>query len=268
MANVISNAKLTSIYPNKFNKRENSANIRNYTLALIDSALVISDEDGINFIRATATTSATLPDAIKNKGRCITMIVQDAGEILTITQNADGANIDGADANFALVSGIDDASIELYSTGTEWLIVTNTSAPGSVHTTDGVNLTPKLLRANFLFSDQPDTGALALFGATDIPDNAIITGGFVDVTTTFVGTGDDANTIAIHVNSADDIVAAVAISAATDWDAGLKDIVPDATGSTAVKLTAARDITVTVVDGAGVLSAGEFDVYLYYVIGS
>ena len=124
MANVISNAKLTSLYPNKFNKRENSANIRNNTLALIDSALVITDEDGINFVRATASSAATLPNAIKNKGRCITFLVQDATETLTITQNADDANIDGADSNFSLVSAtIADVWIELYSTGTEWIIV-------------------------------------------------------------------------------------------------------------------------------------------------
>ena len=55
-----------------------------------------------------------------------------------------------------------------------------------------------------------------------IPSKAIITRAWVDVVTTFTSAGADAGTIALHVQAADDIVAAIAISDATNvWDAGI-----------------------------------------------
>tara|TARA_Y100000310_G_C20698683_1_gene827688 strand:- start:1232 stop:1735 length:504 start_codon:yes stop_codon:yes gene_type:complete len=110
-----------------------------------------------------------------------------------------------------------------------------------------------------------DGGAISAIDLNvDLPDNAIIVSGFVDVVTTLTS-ATDAATIALHANSADDIVAAVAISAATDWDAGVKSIVPVATGATAIKLTALRAITATIAVEA--VTAGKFNVYLFYVIG-
>ena len=97
-----------------------------------------------------------------------------------------------------------------------------------------------------------------------IPDNAIIVSGFIEVITTLTSSG-DAATIAIHVLAANDIVTAVAISAAADWDAGIRSIIPVATGATAIKLTSAKTITATIAVEA--VTAGKFNVHLFYVIG-
>src|SRR5690348_3842184 len=79
-----------------------------------------------------------------------------------------------------------------------------------------------------------------------IPSKAIITKAWVDVVTTFTS-ATDAATIALKVQSANDLVAAIAISDASNvWDAGLHGALPgsyaEATvaGDTAV-LDAARN---------------------------
>lgn len=111
-----------------------------------------------------------------------------------------------------------------------------------------------------------DGGAI---GAIDlgvtIPDNALILGGFVDVITTCTS-ATDAGTGALHIQSADDMVAAVAINnGANPWDAGKHAIVPDLSDiSTAVQTTAARAITFTI--AAEAFTAGKFNAYFYYVI--
>jgi len=116
-----------------------------------------------------------------------------------------------------------------------------------------------------------------------IPDNAVITRAWVDVVTTFTSAGADAGTIALHVQAADDIVAAIAISDASNvWDAGIhgsKIGFPAIAGSTAsdtalevaalfaasmLKTTDVREITATVATQA--LTAGKLNVYLEYTI--
>jgi hypothetical protein len=99
-----------------------------------------------------------------------------------------------------------------------------------------------------------------------MPDNAIITGGLIDVVTTFADEDNDSATIAIQANGANDLVTATAISAGGDiWDGGIHDIIPDATGSTAVKMSAAKEVLMVVADDQ--LSAGKMKVYLRYVQG-
>jgi len=100
-----------------------------------------------------------------------------------------------------------------------------------------------------------------------IPDNAVICGGFVDVITTFTS-ATDAATIALHAQSANDLVSAIAISnGGNPWDAGLKAIIPKANTpeSTGIKLTAARALTATVASEA--LTAGKANLFVYYLIG-
>jgi len=106
-----------------------------------------------------------------------------------------------------------------------------------------------------------DTGAAII-----IPDDAVICGGFLDIETTFVS-ATDAGTIAVHVQGANDIFNAAAISTGTGLDEGLKAIIPKANTpeSTGIKLTAARGLTVTV--GVEALTAGRMFVYVYYVGG-
>jgi hypothetical protein len=105
----------------------------------------------------------------------------------------------------------------------------------------------------------------AIDSGVTIPDNAIILDGLVDVITTCTTEGEDAGTMAIHVEGADDIVAAVAVSdSANPWDAGLHDIKPVGTAATAVKTTAARKITFTIAGQA--FTAGKLVVFLRYVV--
>lgn len=98
-----------------------------------------------------------------------------------------------------------------------------------------------------------------------LPANAIIVGGFFDVNTAF--TGDTNATLAIHVQAANDIQTAAAVSGAPFSTIGRKAIVPKANTpeSTSVKTTAAREITCTVAVAA--LLTGKLTGYLYYVEG-
>lgn len=97
-----------------------------------------------------------------------------------------------------------------------------------------------------------------------LPDNAIIRDSLVDVVTTFTS-ATDAATIALHTQTAGDIVAAVAISAGSNpWDAGLHAGVPVGTAATSIKLTAAREITATV--AVEDLTAGVLVVFIDYVL--
>tara|TARA_X000001388_G_scaffold28947_1_gene20525 strand:+ start:204 stop:740 length:537 start_codon:yes stop_codon:yes gene_type:complete len=112
-----------------------------------------------------------------------------------------------------------------------------------------------------------DGGAISAIdlGVT-IPDNAIIVGGFIEVVTTCTTASTDSGTIAISVEGANDIVTATAVSAGGNiWDAGIHDVIPDSTGSTAVKTTAARAVTATI--ASQVVESGKFNVWLEYVIG-
>ena len=98
-----------------------------------------------------------------------------------------------------------------------------------------------------------------------IPIHAIVVGGFVDVNTAF--TGDTNATLAIHVQAANDIISAAAVSGAPYSTIGRKAITPKANTpeSTSVKTTAAREITGTVATAA--LLTGKLTGYLYYVEG-
>lgn len=114
-------------------------------------------------------------------------------------------------------------------------------------------------------------GVPALFGVA-IPDGAIIKRVFYDVTTTFGGDGDDSSLISMGLEDQDnDVVIAVAIKTAGDaWDLGLHEGIQDGTAATMIKLTAARQLAVTVDYAAtdAVLDAGAMDVYVEWVPGT
>ena len=114
-----------------------------------------------------------------------------------------------------------------------------------------------------------------------LPDNAIVTNCFYDVLTTFVDADNDSATIALSIEGAGDLKAAIAISDASDvWNLGLHGCLPgnwaltgDALTAIAmaagrsgafVKTSAERELTVTVADDA--LTAGKMIIYLEYVI--
>lgn len=92
-----------------------------------------------------------------------------------------------------------------------------------------------------------------------LPDNAIIYGGMFDVLTDPTSGG--SATVALGLNTTTDLKGATAIASIT----GLVALVPVMTAGTAVKLTAERQLKVTIATAA--LTAGKFNVFLYYLLG-
>ena len=116
-----------------------------------------------------------------------------------------------------------------------------------------------------------------------IPTKAIVTRVWIDVVTTFTSAGADAGTIALHLQSANDVVSAIAISDASEvWDAGIHgskigypnlgaDAAHDSAlevaalfAGTMLKMTAQRELTATVAEQA--LTAGKANIFVEYVI--
>ncbi len=114
-----------------------------------------------------------------------------------------------------------------------------------------------------------------------IPTKAIITEVRIDIPTTFADGASDNATIALKVESANDIVSAIAISDASNvWDAGMHGAKPGnfaldgnsltqiamaaARAASWIKTTAEREITATVAVHA--LTAGKANIYVDYVI--
>lgn len=127
-----------------------------------------------------------------------------------------------------------------------------------------------------------DDGAVGAHGlGIYLPTKAIVTKAWVDIVTTFADGASDSATIALSIESAGDLVAAIAISnGANPWDAGLHDTkvnnfaldgnaltqlaMASARAATMIKTTAARQITATV--AAAALTAGKMNVFVEYVI--
>jgi hypothetical protein len=110
-----------------------------------------------------------------------------------------------------------------------------------------------------------DGGAVStidLTTATQIPANAVIMGGFIEVDTALNSGG--SATVALTVESAADVLAATAFGSSPWSTTGRKSVIPVFTGATAVKTTAARKIQATI--AAATLTAGAFDVVLFYVV--
>lgn len=89
-----------------------------------------------------------------------------------------------------------------------------------------------------------------------LPEGAVITGGYLDIQTACLSA---TGTMALQAEGAGDILAAAAQAALT---AGRKDVIPDATGSTAVKTTASRSPALVIATAA--FTAGKFDLVLFY----
>jgi hypothetical protein len=118
----------------------------------------------------------------------------------------------------------------------------------------------KWMRGRYDFA--VDGGAIGMItiSAENIPANAIILGGVVEVDTAVTSGG--AGTLAIQVEAAGDIVAAAAVSGAPWSTTGRKSVIPAFTGATTVKTTVARPIVVVI--AAATLTAGVVDVLLAY----
>jgi len=123
---------------------------------------------------------------------------------------------------------------------------------------------PKVYKGTYSFAAQGGAVSAIALRSEDgpIPIGSVVTGGYLDVTDT-PDSADSTATIALHVEGANDIVSAAAVSGAPWSTTGRKDIIPDSTGSTAVKTTAARTPTATIaVQDA---TEGAFTLVLYYV---
>lgn len=120
----------------------------------------------------------------------------------------------------------------------------------------------KTWTGSFSFAVDGGTGAVVMRSNDGaIPSGSYIVGGFVDVTTAG-NSADDTATIALHVEGANDLVSAAAVSGAPWSTTGRKDIIPDSTGSTAIKLTADRSPTATI--AVQDIDAGVFTLTLIY----
>lgn len=155
---------------------------------------------------------------------------------------------------------------------------------GAVVKKDGLTV-PKIATATFDTAANDSSGVsnktVAAHGlGVYLPDNAIITRAWVDVITTFT-TANDSGTIALKAQTADDLVAAIAISdASAVWDAGVRGALPNnyaldgsaltaiamaaARAGSRIKTTAERELTATVATQA--LTAGKLVLYVEYVL--
>ena len=146
----------------------------------------------------------------------------------------------------------------------------------------------KTVAATFKVGGTDSSGtAMSAIGAHGlgirIPSGAIITNAFYVVNDTFesTATGTDKATIALHVQSAGDLKAAIAIEDATNvWDEGVRGCLPgryalDGNALTAIAMAAAdagsyilttaeRELTATVAVAA--LTAGELTLYVEYLV--
>jgi hypothetical protein len=94
----------------------------------------------------------------------------------------------------------------------------------------------------------------------ELPNGAVIEGGFVDVQTILASGG--AATGALQAEAANDLVNAAAFNGAPWSTIGRKSLIPVFTGATTVAATAARNPKFVI--GAVALTGGKFDLVLFY----
>lgn len=105
-------------------------------------------------------------------------------------------------------------------------------------------------------------GDIDLTSTTQIPANAVVLGGFIEVDTILASGG--SATVALKTEGAADLLAATAFGSSPWSTTGRKSIIPVFTGATTVKTTAARKLQATVATAA--LTGGAFDVVVFYVV--
>ena len=154
-------------------------------------------------------------------------------------------------------------SLQLQWNGTYWVELGRSSGSGYMRTAQVTVTAAQLVSSG--------TGVAYVSGPV-VPDNAIVHFGLVDVTTTFVGDGDDSSTLSVGIEDQDnDLVVAIAISDVSNpWDIGIHAMVPVGTAATSIKLTAARQLAVTwdAIATDTTLSAGSMNVIVYYTVAN
>ena len=109
-----------------------------------------------------------------------------------------------------------------------------------------------------------DGGAVGTVPLRDgqVPANAIILGGYIEVTTPLTSGG--AATVRLDAEAVGDLQAAAAVTGAPWSTAGRKSVTPAFTGATSIKTTAGRVISAVIATAA--LTGGAFEVNLFWYL--
>ena len=123
-------------------------------------------------------------------------------------------------------------------------------------------LSPMKYVADFRYDFAKDGGAVGdIELGPYLPVNAIITSGMIHVET--AATSGGSATVALKVNTAEDVLAATAVGSLTLN--ALLDVVPVGTAATAIRTTALKKLTMTI--ATATLTAGKIRVVLEYYLG-
>jgi hypothetical protein len=98
-----------------------------------------------------------------------------------------------------------------------------------------------------------------------IPANALITGGYAEVLTTFTSPTADAATIGLEAGAADLIAAVDIADVGNPWDAGVQALIPVQTAATAIKV-GTSDVGLIVDVGVEAITAGKVIFVVEYTI--
>lgn len=139
----------------------------------------------------------------------------------------------------------------------------------SNYTTDALHAN-RIARATFDFGVDGGSHNTDYDMGVDLPNNAVITRAWYDVTSTFTSGGTDAAVMGIGLptDDAQGIAAFASISSGTPWDAGYHEAIQ--TGTTAnfsTKTTDARAVTFSIAStAAGDITAGKLVLFVEYVV--
>ena len=243
------------------------------------SVMVIECDIDSNITRSRGATVPTDGDA----GYSVGSIFIDTGGGIGTTLYANDGSVTSCDFNVSLGGTGDITSVVAgagmtggATTGAATLDVKNTDGKITVGadtidittltieesdlivaTTDALNV-KRIARATWDFA--VDGGAVSAIGlGVTLPDNAIITRSWIDITTGMTSAATN-GTIAIHAEGANDILSAVDADTLSGQSEGIQD---GAVGNM-VKTTGAKELTATIAVEA--LTAGAFVLFVEYVV--
>jgi len=132
-ANQVTRANI-GVYPQNINTREKrvveavigNPSLQVKSIAATGADYAVLDRDGYATFVVNDAVTITLPEAAANEGRRL-LFIQKGTAVLTIAQNADAADIAGANSDYVSADAAGDR-VELVSDGTEWLVVSSTIA--------------------------------------------------------------------------------------------------------------------------------------------